>query len=78
VAISGASSATILQNTHQKKRASNQNALYRLTNYKQQLITDAALDGAKEEEEEEEEEFNNKYNKTRSWKSVSVVGFFLV
>jgi hypothetical protein len=48
------------------------------------LITDAALDGAKEEEEEEEEkeeeeeEFNNKYNKTRSWKSVSVVGFFLV
>jgi hypothetical protein len=61
-----------------KKRASNQNALYRLTNYKQQLITDAALDGAKEEEEEEEEEFNNKYNKTRSWKSVSVVGFFLV
>jgi hypothetical protein len=42
------------------------------------LITYAALDGAKEEEEEEEEEFNNKYNKTRSWKSVSVVGFFLV
>jgi hypothetical protein len=58
-----------------KKRASNQNALYRLTNYKQQLITNAALDGAKEEEEEEEE---NKYNKTGSWKSVSVVGFFLV
>jgi hypothetical protein len=44
------------------------------------LITDAALDGAKEEEEEEEEEeeFNNKYNKTGSWKSVSVVGFFWV
>jgi hypothetical protein len=61
-----------------EKRALNQNALYRLTNYKQQLITDAALDGAKEEEEEEEEEFNNKYNKTGSWKSVSVAGFFLV
>jgi hypothetical protein len=48
VAISGASSATILQNTHQKKELQIKMLSKRLTNYKQQLITKAALDGAKE------------------------------